>query len=473
MASGYSAGGSNQEGFDILVIMEILVSALGSLASLFMMILMIDMNVWTDFTQLIFAMTCTQFVYDATVASFTFKLSVWMQAVCAFAGVSSFIISTYLAFVICHVLYFQVVFDFYRWKWLLAAIVVATNVSFCIVGLYGAYHDREDFVTIGFLAVTFTRLLCVFLNFIFFFISKYQVNNMTKYALASRGSLSNSVVAMRVLVDRIKYYPLMQAISRIPATIYEYTFGFNFGYYKMGTFQFTLSCISFLFIIIVPFGFFIIFLVMQPKAYSRLKYRLASICICFKLSNGIANDNNSSGAASAQGISANTDVGSSRVDEVSTYNDNYVHEVNLVETSSVYETTNSQYLRNSALETESIDETDYQSGNSERRTNPSSFGWKTTLVSGKNSSISKVGGPNSSISSGGMKDKLLVGGDLSSEKTSEARMKILEELEDDELVYVVNNGDSNNDSMIENQRGGRDSTSNGNGNKTQKVEDSL
>lgn len=109
----------------------------------------------------------------------------------------------------------------------------------------------------------------------FFLGCKYLVDNMTKFKRDRGMKLSDTDIAMVVLVDRLKFYPLVQAVSRIPACFYEFIYGYEFGYYQMHTTRFNLAVTCYNAALIAPVGYIIIFLTMQPKSYRHLKQRIA------------------------------------------------------------------------------------------------------------------------------------------------------------------------------------------------------
>ena len=77
-------------------------------------------------------------------------------------------------------------------------------------------------------------------------------------------------VAINVLSMRMIYYPLMQAVTVLPASIYESLYGIHQADPNNNT-QFAVDCI---FAITAPsagIGYLVIFLVMQPNAYKHFR----------------------------------------------------------------------------------------------------------------------------------------------------------------------------------------------------------
>lgn len=275
MSSSTSA--ADPQGVLTIEIVTIYVSIIGSLASLVLLLLVLDLKIWNDFIRMIYFMTVSQFIYDVLISCFSFPLGPWVEVICYMGAVSSFIISTMIAFSVLHVLYYKSIFNLKRFWWVWAVLVFVPNSIIFILLIHGFYVRDESLVRFGQDLVTYIRLFCLLLNLIFFALCKYQTCLIYNYFLDRNIPLSNSSIAMQVLINRLKYYPLVQACSRIPAAIYEFTYGFNFAYYDTNNIRFYLAVICTNVSLVSPIGFLLIYLKMQPKAYEQLKSRLNQI----------------------------------------------------------------------------------------------------------------------------------------------------------------------------------------------------
>eukprot|EP01034_Spumella_vulgaris_P039812 gene39812-49200_t len=102
---------------------------------------------------------------------------------------------------------------------------------------------------------------------------------------SGRGAMQDDPV--RVLASRIKYYPIVQIVSRAGAAWYEFAYGFDTDSYSsdMSTTQ---TIALYFYGMCVPtagIGYFLVFLIVQPAAYLHLKKAtsklyLRLICAC-------------------------------------------------------------------------------------------------------------------------------------------------------------------------------------------------
>jgi len=78
-------------------------------------------------------------------------------------------------------------------------------------------------------------------------------------------------LAIDILARRMFYYPLVQALGRLGACIYEGIYGFDKYSGHTSDTQFGLACFYYLTAPSIGAGYLIIFLIMQPKAYQHFK----------------------------------------------------------------------------------------------------------------------------------------------------------------------------------------------------------
>ncbi len=133
----------------ILTITCIYVTIIGSLCTLLLMVLIIDQNVWNDFTKLVFLMTVTQFVYDIFITSFAYDEGIWISIICLIGGVSSFLISTLISYSVFFVLYTAKILKLKKWRSLLALIVIIPNVAIAAVILQAFYTSNLKLLLVG------------------------------------------------------------------------------------------------------------------------------------------------------------------------------------------------------------------------------------------------------------------------------------------------------------------------------------
>jgi hypothetical protein len=270
----------NDMGKVVVFFTAILVITVGIAAGLVLIYLIIAMKRKTDFSILVFCMTFCQLITDALSPFFALdpdinsSLIVVRTVSLSFALIS-FTISTVISYTVFHVLYFKVLFELRKWYIGVIFLVLSPSVSLIVFTIYGlnsqdSSHTLKDVTFIGTRIALYARCVLIGLNIVILGICRYLV-----YILTNRTQLSDADIALRVLVDRMKYYPVMQVLCRIlPATYYLVYDTDNFAYYNTKYFRFYFVIFSYIFRLFAPIGFLVIFLTMQPQAMKDLKNRL-------------------------------------------------------------------------------------------------------------------------------------------------------------------------------------------------------
>jgi hypothetical protein len=203
-----------ETGVLVLRIVAIYISVIGSACSLLLLYLLVKAEIRNDFNRLLFYMTLSQFIFDATISTFAFPQSLFstiINVISLTSNVCSFMISAMISLSVLHVLYYKAIFDKTRYYFLVRFAIIIPNITFITLLIYGIACEKDYYVLIGRYAATFIRLACILVNFSNFFICKYIVYQLSGYNDANyRQNLTDSMLAITVLVDRLKYYPIFQ-----------------------------------------------------------------------------------------------------------------------------------------------------------------------------------------------------------------------------------------------------------------------
>ena len=209
--------------FIIYFIVDILVCAVGSLCSLILLMLIWDMTVWGDYIKLIFAMTATQLVYDVFIctdvifpASFTgFEPSAaWAIIIQLLGGVSSFLISSVISYVVLYVIVKRQTFSVKKNIYIISAFILVPNIvwmALAIKGIYFTQPQNDEMAIIGFELTVFIRLACIVFNVCNYLACYFRIKRMKSL---NADTMSNQEKALITLVDRLLWYPIIQAASR-------------------------------------------------------------------------------------------------------------------------------------------------------------------------------------------------------------------------------------------------------------------
>jgi hypothetical protein len=158
------------------------------------------------------------------------------------------------------------------------AINIACNIpslSFSILYAYAiasttiSDDESQYLVNLSLKMYTYIRIISGGFNLAAYIAMAIAIRRYT----SSMVTVSHQMKAIQVLVDRLKYYPIVQIISRIGPSWYEIEYGYNFTATDISLTR----CISDISVsILAPvaaIGYFAIFLLMQPKAYQFLMHR--------------------------------------------------------------------------------------------------------------------------------------------------------------------------------------------------------
>jgi hypothetical protein len=264
-------GGSEHN--QVYVALNLVFSFIASLASVLTLMLIRKMQVRTGHVTLIYYMTWFQLMYDCTLFFSNVDCGYYVTAVAnffqLFGGVSSSLISNWIAFIAYFIIIYRQRFDifgnFYSIM-LIACLPGFANGVFYLYTMIPESDYQRDLERVAILFIYYyIRLGSIFLNFLFCGVAFYKVQLISSSKLANHKSVQET--AIRTLALRMVYYPIVQAISRSGYAWYEQQYGMNIDQDDVNTTQY--ACLIFLTIITpsVSIGYLIIFLVMQPDAY--------------------------------------------------------------------------------------------------------------------------------------------------------------------------------------------------------------
>jgi hypothetical protein len=170
--------------------------------------------------------------------------------------------------------------------------VVIFVPSLIVAALVVAYYGQYPMFEIANQVYYWVRIGSILFNIIIHCLISYKLNAMG-FQHTDRKSGSGSFSThrddpVRVLASRIKYYPIVQIVSRAGAAWYELAYGFDTDSYSADL-SLTQTISLYFYGICVPtagIGYFLVFLIVQPAAYEHLMkafrhvYRRVFCCTC-------------------------------------------------------------------------------------------------------------------------------------------------------------------------------------------------
>lgn len=264
----------------LFVVVLILVCIVGVSTSWVLMWLINDLQARHDFNRLIFYMAAFDAIYYLFYLCGLFNLpgssqslkttSTLLNIVQLVGGTASYIISGYISFLVVNLLVYSKVWNIKKWAPLLVALVVVPNIIWVTITLVGLFSNNKPLEFLGLNISVYIRLIPILFNIVCYIISRIKVAETN----SKRRIKSPQEIAIGVLVDRLKYYPILQVLSRILPTWLAIQFNnetssnkdldFEHPYYYWLTIanQFSL--------LINPVGFLVVYLVMQKAARIHL-----------------------------------------------------------------------------------------------------------------------------------------------------------------------------------------------------------
>lgn len=258
--------------FDLLCLIFSVISCFSSLLNLF---LIWDMQEWSGHILLLSLMTSYQFLYDisfypsviSTPDSLAYKITLFFQF---WGGISQSIITNEIALTVLCIIYFKKSFNVFKNITILLLAANIPSLFICanyLIYLNTGYEIANEIAQQGY---TYIRLLSITVIFMTYVYTVYLVKRITPKI----SKPSFQVTAIKTLAERLKLYPLVNAITRFPFTYYQFRFGFSVDLETASQGIFISQCLIAVITPLVSVGYLMIFLLMQPRASKHLLHRL-------------------------------------------------------------------------------------------------------------------------------------------------------------------------------------------------------
>lgn len=211
----------------IRIAVTLATSIVSTTASGINLFLIIDMKIWTGHNQLIALMSLYQILYDAseytciTSSDNTTPSYLAALAINVLGGTTASVISNVMIGTVFYIVKYRETIDLKKY-------IHKTHILCALPGLFVALFYLSasgigdlSLVIKSLYTYVYIRLLSIIFNIIPYIYMSYLIQRSSSRNIQGRRSQSPQEKAIEVLVDRLKYYPLIQALARIGPTWYE------------------------------------------------------------------------------------------------------------------------------------------------------------------------------------------------------------------------------------------------------------
>ncbi len=236
--------------------------------------LIYDMKRRNGYLLLIFNLTICQFFYDLPffmLPWYNYRITLDItNFMFTFAGLAVALWTNVISLVLYNIVQYLHSFDIYGHYLQFASMVFVP--SLLLACLMVAYFKDEDTIQVLNQIYYWTRIGSILFNVAIHGLISLKLHRMG-YAAGGTAATEDPV---RVLASRIKYYPIVQIVTRAGAAWYEFAYGFetdSYSQHMSATQQVSLyfyaSCVP-----SAGIGYFLVFLIVQPAAFLHLKTKL-------------------------------------------------------------------------------------------------------------------------------------------------------------------------------------------------------
>eukprot|EP01033_Poteriospumella_lacustris_P008990 gene8992-6457_t len=211
-------------------IISMVMSILGTLASIIMIILIYRMKSTTGHVHLVLIMSVYQLLYDATFffsdVNCGYYVTVFADVVQLIGGVAASAVSNWIAFIALYIVWYRQKFDIFGSMPTIHVTSFLPGFIAAVIFLIASVPKSKENDNLVEISIVFIyndmRMFSIFLNFVFV--------SLIMIRISRSGGNANSPqeIAIRTLARRMVYYPVIQAISRSGSSWYEFAYGTDF-----------------------------------------------------------------------------------------------------------------------------------------------------------------------------------------------------------------------------------------------------
>jgi hypothetical protein len=275
---------------DVAKVILITGGCLGLVCSMLTLWIIYRMNRINGYLKLIIALTVSQLCYDFSIVLVLFNWSpiVFLYiAIRSMSGLWATFVTNILSFVVLYTVWTSSVIDLAKnIRYILPTFFIPATL-YGIIAPYVIFYSSDSVAHIVTSIYYWIRVASIIFNICSYLAMVYKLNQIDSLSCFSSQSstlpsrLKVAQSPLWALAHRLKYYPIVQIITRLPVAIHEYSFGHDYNYPTDGSLRAKLSLLAYvLFLPAAGLGFFLVFITVCPGAAQQLKFDLNSI-LCF------------------------------------------------------------------------------------------------------------------------------------------------------------------------------------------------
>jgi hypothetical protein len=257
---------------DLAILILVICSAISALCSILTLWVIYRLQKLNGYIFVIINLTVSQLFYDISILMVPSKgrtievIYVTIRSIC---GLSTTFWTNVISSVILYTVYHRKVYNVNSHKGIISLLVIIPAVVIGgTIGLSFSIDDTSEAFTTTSDIYYWIRIGSIVFNMIIYVILSAMLFRR------NRGSTPQEKAKdpVRVIANRMKYYPIVQVITRLGVAWYEYKYGHNYSYSPdISTSE---KIALFLYVTTLPaagLGYFVIFMSMSPGAWTTLK----------------------------------------------------------------------------------------------------------------------------------------------------------------------------------------------------------
>lgn len=266
---------------DIAIIILELSSSLGVICSLLTLFLIFRMEKLNVFLFIVVNLTVAQLFYNISIIIVPvpgFITEVFYVGLRSISGLSTTFWTNMISFVVLHTIIKRKIFDAAN-NWLLLFLLI--NIPSFTLGIFIAvalaYNVDSDYFFYSTQIYYWIRIISIVVNIISYFL----LSSILFYRNRGLSLTERARNPLRNIVRRMKYYPLVQIVTRLAVAWYEYEYGHTYSFHQSDPLKQKIAL--FMYVVMLPsagVGYFIVFAISTPNALIILRNDiiLASSC---------------------------------------------------------------------------------------------------------------------------------------------------------------------------------------------------
>lgn len=244
--------------------------------SLLTLWLIYSMKKRNGYLLLIVQLTIAQAIYDISIVMIAGPIEVYLTytGLRTISGLASTLWTNVISFVVLYVVWYLRVYDIQGNIYLLSSIVMIPSIS---IGLsIPLVISNLSALSIASYFYSYFRWASIVFNVVVYLVLTLKLK--ARRFKRSRLLGPEGIDPIEVLTHRMKYYPIVQVITRGGSLWYESQYGYGYSYFLSTSTEYRVSVMVYAICLpVAGIGYFLIFVLLCPGASTRLYNTFASL----------------------------------------------------------------------------------------------------------------------------------------------------------------------------------------------------